>query len=148
MSGALRHPSTRFLPCKELQPLVKDKAHLAYVQYKDVQPIIGDDPYATPEDKMIETFNSANFIPQMIFLGLDERVKEDAFEYKAKNTLHKGQPYFAIDVTPRDPLTEQTNALIKTCEERGLTFAAGRAMDLVASDGKRPCLPLAPQTPS
>lgn len=115
--------------------MIKDKTQLAYVQYKDVRPIIGEDPYAIPEDKMIETFDSKKFIPQMIFLGLDERVKENAFEYQAKNAMHKGAPYFAIDVSPKEPLEEQCNALIKSCEDKGLTFAQGRAMDLVASDG-------------
>ncbi|KAH0093082.1 hypothetical protein KCU96_g6810, partial [Aureobasidium melanogenum] len=134
LSGALKHPSTKFLACNNLQPLTKDKANLAYIQYKDVQPIIGEDPYATPEDKMIETFNSKKFIPQMIFLGLDESVKDNSFSYEAKNAVHKGAPYFAIDVTPKDPLTQQCNDLIKACEDKGLTFQQGRSMDLVAGD--------------
>jgi NAD+ diphosphatase len=134
LSGALRHPSASFLLCNNLQPLTKDKTQLAYVKYDHVKPIIGTDPYATPEDKMIETFNSKTFIPQIIFLGLDESVKQDSFSYEAKNALHKGAPYFAIDVTPKDPLTQECNDLIKACEDKGLTFAQGRAMDLVSSD--------------
>ena len=78
LSGALKHPSTKFLACNNLQPLTKDKANLAYIQYKDVQPIIGEDPYAIPEAKMIETYNSKTFIPQMIFLGLDESATSKA----------------------------------------------------------------------
>ncbi|CAD0054900.1 unnamed protein product [Aureobasidium pullulans] len=132
--AALKHPSASFLLCNNLQPLTKDKTKLAYVQYKDVQPIIGEDPYATPESKMIETYNSKKFIPQMIFLGLDESVKENSFSYEAKNAVHKGAPYFAIDVTPKDPLTQQCNDVIKSCEDKGLTFAQGRAMDLIAGD--------------
>ncbi|THX73219.1 hypothetical protein D6D05_07502 [Aureobasidium pullulans] len=134
LSGALKHPSASFLLCNNLQPLTKDKTKLAYVQYKDVHSIIGEDPYATPESKMIETYNSKKFIPQMIFLGLDESVKGNSFSYEAKNAVHKGTPYFAIDVTPKDPLIQQCNDVIKSCEDKGLTFAQGRAMDLIAGD--------------
>ena len=130
LANALNHPSTKFLLCNNLQPLIKDKTHLEYVKYKDVEPIIGD-PYNKNEEEVINTYNSKEHIPQMIFLGLDEKV-QDTLVYK---DLYKGQPYFAIDVTPRASVTDACNSLISSLESQGLTFVQGRAMDFVASDG-------------
>lgn len=137
LSSALKHPSTSFLLCNNLQPLVSDKTKLAFVKYQDVKPIIGEDPYEQTEEDLIKTYNSNKHVPQMIFLGLDEGVK-DTFEYKGvtKQGIYKGQPYFALDVTPRDNVKDACDKLIKDLESKGLSFAQGRAMDLKASDGE------------
>lgn len=143
LSSALRHPSTSFLLCNNLQPLISERSKLAYVKHDDVKSIIGEDPYNQPEDQLIEQYNSTKFIPQMIFLGLDERVRGQ-LTYKG----HSGAPYFAVDVTPQKSLTDACNTLISKLESQGLTFAQGRAMDLVASDGKPPLSrPKAPSLP-
>lgn len=131
LSNALRHPTTSFLLCKDLQPLISDKTNLAFVKYNDITPIIGEDPYAQTEDDLVATYNSSKHTPQMIFLGLDESVK-DAFVYK---DLYKGAPFFALDVTPRGSVTDACNKLLSSLESKGLSFAQGRAMDLQASHG-------------
>ncbi|KAK5004867.1 NADH pyrophosphatase, partial [Cryomyces antarcticus] len=133
LSAALKHPSTSFLLCNDLQPLVKKKASLAYISYKDVEPLIGD-PYSKNEDELVAEFNSTTAIPQMIFLGLDERVK-DALVYKDH---YKGAPFFALDVTPKGSLKEAAEKLISNLESRGLSWAHGRAMDYPASEGTHP----------
>lgn len=114
--------------------MIKEKANLAYVKYADVQPIIGDDPYSTPEDKLVETYNSKKHVPQMIFLGIDERNKE-GLSHTNKGNVYSGAPFFAVDVTPRGTVSEACDKLISSLESKGLTFAKGRAMDLEASDG-------------
>lgn len=99
---------------------------MAYASFEDVKPIIGEDPFATTEQDMVAAYDSTKAVPQMIFLGVDE--KADGLEYQGKN-LYKGAPYFALDVT-----TQQD--LIKKVEGRGLSFAKGRVMDLEAGDGE------------
>jgi len=136
LSTALRHSTTKFLLCKDLQPLVSDpkQPKLAYVKYEDVKPIIGENPYEQTEDEKISTYNSKKHIPQMIFLGLDDRVP-DALAYENKKNIYKGAPYFALDVTPRASVTESCKEVIEKQEKNGLSFAQGRVMDIPAQDG-------------
>lgn len=111
--------------------MISEKSKLAFVKYNDVTPITGENPYAEKEEDRIATYNSSKHIPQMIFLGIDESVK-DGVSHKG---IYSGAPYFALDVTPRGSVTEACNKLLSSLESRGLTFAQGRAMDLVAPDG-------------
>ena len=131
LSQAVQHPSTSFLLCNNLQPLTKDPKKLAYVSHADVQSLIGKDPYDKSEDDVIKQYNSETSIPQMIFLGLDERNK-DGLVYKE---LYKGAPLFAVDVTPKGSYIEIANKIISDLESRGYSFAKGRVMDIEASEG-------------
>ncbi|EGP85467.1 uncharacterized protein MYCGRDRAFT_74463 [Zymoseptoria tritici IPO323] len=138
LSQALRHPSTTFLLCNDLQPLVQPNTtpgagKLAWVKYDDVKSIIGSDPFATTEKEMIEAYNSSTYVPQMVFLGIDE-ARKDGLAYQGKN-LYTGAPYFAVDVTPREEtLREACEGLIERLKGEGLEFSKGRVMDVVASD--------------
>ena len=122
--------------------MVKDKAHLEYLKYQDVESLIGD-AYTQSEDKMLEQYNSTKHIPQMIFLGLDEKVK-DALKYEHKGTTIGGAPYFALDVTPQGSVKEACEQLLSGLEKKGLSFAPGRGMELVAGDGPFASLMSAP----
>nr|POE65615.1 putative nadh pyrophosphatase [Quercus suber] len=137
LSRALTHPSTSFLLCNDLQPLVLSETppgagKLAYVKYADVKSVIGEDPYSTSEQAVVGAFDSSKYVPQMIFLGIDEKQK-DGLAYQGKN-LYTGAPYFAIDVTPRASLKAQCEKLIEDVRAKGLDFAKGRVMDVEASD--------------
>lgn len=143
LSRALKHPSTSFLVCNNMQPLVnkatqpKVGGKLQFLKYDDVAAIIGQDRYDKDEKEAIAQYDSKRYIPQMVFLGIDEKVKE-GLEYQSKNK-YTGAPYFAMDVTPRDGdegLKAECEKLIKGLEEKGLGFAAGRVMDIDASHGK------------
>ena len=138
LSQALRHPSASFLLCNELQPLVSDsnKRKLAYVKYDDVKPIIGEDPYAGTEEEILKQYDSTKYIPQMIFLGIDEKAK-DGLTYQGKNQ-YTGAPYFALDVSPRRSVKEACEKLIAELEEKSFKFARGRVMDVEAADGRSP----------
>lgn len=95
---------------------------LATASYNDVKAVIGEDPYGKSEEDQIKEYNSSIYLPQMVFLGLDER-RED-FTYKDQ---YKGAPFFAVDVTPKhESIKEAAEALIKTFEERGLQFSKSR----------------------
>lgn len=132
LSRAVKHPSTSFMLCNELQPLVKEQKTLAWASFDDVRPLIGDTPYATGEQELIAAYDSSKNVPQIIFLGIDEK-RSDGFEYTGKNK-YKGAPYFALDVTPRGGAADAAKILIGKMEEKGLAFAKGRVMHLTAGD--------------
>jgi NAD+ diphosphatase len=138
LSQALKHPSTSFLLLNELQPLVQPNSKpgqgkLQYVKYDDVQPIIGDDPFAVTEVDLVNAYDSSKYIPQVIFLGIDEKA-QNGLAYNAKN-LYKGAPYFAVDVTPRESTKSEAEKLIKRLkDENGWDFGKGRIMDIVPED--------------
>lgn len=138
LSAALRHPATKFLLCNELQPLIhKDSPdRLAFVKHDVLRPVIGDDPYATTEQEMLGLYDSRSYVPQMIFLGIDEKAeKEEALSYKNKKNTYTGAPYFAVDVTPRASVRAECEKLIQSLAGKGLEFAKGRVMDIEASHG-------------
>lgn len=142
LSQALKHPSTSFLLCNELQPLVEPNApavggRLQWVKYEDVKPIIGEDPFNLSEEQILKEYDSRDFTPQMIFLGIDEKNKE-GLTYQGKN-LYTGAPFFAVDVTPQGEkpkeVKEECEKLIKRLkEEKNYDFGKGRIMDIEASD--------------
>jgi NAD+ diphosphatase len=121
--------------CKDLQPLVQssDNKKLKYVKFEDVKGVIGEDPYARNEKEMLAQYNSEEVVPQMIFLGIDESVKE-GLDYQGKNR-YVGAPFFAVDVTPRGSVKEACEELVKRVETGGAEFGTGRLMELEASDG-------------
>ncbi|PSN74766.1 hypothetical protein BS50DRAFT_511968 [Corynespora cassiicola Philippines] len=121
LSQALKYPSTSFLLFNKLEPLLKSPTELAYAHYNDVKSIIGEDPFSKSEEDLIKEYNSETYIPQIVFLGLDER--KEGFAYKEH---YKGQPYFALDVTPKASVTEAAEKLIKDVQDKGLHFSKGR----------------------
>lgn len=121
LSAALKHPSTSFLLFNNLSPLAKDPTQLEYASFRDVQPLLGDDPYSKNEEQMISEYNSSITIPQLLFLGLDEREKS-GFEW----TIYHGSPHFALDVTPKGTISSAAERLIESMKSRGLQFVEGR----------------------
>ncbi|KAF2702983.1 hypothetical protein K504DRAFT_419165 [Pleomassaria siparia CBS 279.74] len=121
LSSAFKHPSANFLLFNKLEPLLASPTALHYAKYSDVQSIIGDDPFVTSEEDQIAEYNSTTYTPLLIFLGLDE--SKQGFKYKEH---YKGQPYFALDVTPKLSVTEAAEKLIKDVEGKGLAFSKGR----------------------
>ncbi|KAL8810798.1 MAG: hypothetical protein Q9223_002098 [Gallowayella weberi] len=121
LSLALKHPTTSFLLFNSLNPLAKDPSHLSFASYTDVRPLIGENPYAKSEEQLISEYNSTTTIPQLIFLGLDERNKQ-GLTYN----IYTGSPCFALDVTPKGSVTSQAESLIQSMQSRGLNFLEGR----------------------
>lgn len=136
LSRALKHPTTSFLLCKDLQPLVQSSENkkLQWVKYEDVKPVIGEDPYVRTEKELLEQYNSEESVPQMIFLGIDESDK-NGLDYQGKNR-YIGAPYFALDVSPKGSVKAACEDLVKKVETGGVEFGKGRLMELEAGDGK------------
>lgn len=140
LRSAFSHPSARFLLLNELAPLVDEsQRHLAYVGYSDVKPFTGPDPFEKSEEQMIKDFNSDDFKPLILLLGLDEANKlpapadDPAFEYKE----YKGRPYFAVDVTPKGSAADAANKVIDVVKAKGWSFYQNqRHMGLAAGEGK------------
>jgi NAD+ diphosphatase len=133
LTQALRHPSTTVLLFNNLEPLVSNPSTLATATYSEVVPIIGEDPFQKTEEEIIKEYNSELYIPQIIFLGLDERKGKEGFVYKEH---YKGQPWFAVDVTPQKSVKEEAEKLIKRKKGEGLDFSKGRMnLNLPPQDG-------------
>lgn len=121
LSSALKHPSTTFLLFNQLEPLVKSPTELARRTFDDVKSLIGENPFERTEEDTIAQYNSSLYLPQIIFLGLDE--KKEGFVYKEH---YKGQPWFAVDVTPKESVTDAAEKLIEKLKGEGLDFSKGR----------------------
>lgn len=104
------------------------------MKYDDVKPVIGENPFSQNEKEMIAAYNSDTYIPQMVFLGIDEKDK-NGLEYQGKNK-YLGAPYFAIDVTPKNSVKEACEKLIEAQKAKGIEFSKGRVMDVEAQDGE------------
>lgn len=114
------------------EPLVNSPTSIAISSFADVAPIVGEDPFSKSEDDTIADYNSSVYIPQIVFLGLDER--NEGLVYKEH---YKGVPWFAVDVTPKGSVTEECEKLIKKVTEDGKEFSKGRMhMSLPAQEGK------------
>jgi NAD+ diphosphatase len=121
LSAALKHPSTSFLLLNNLAPLAHGPSKLAHGAYQDVRPLIGDDPYAKAEEELIASYNSTTDIPQLVFLGLDNRAKS-SFEW----ATYSGAPFFALDVTPKGTKAAAARDIIASKESSGLQFLQGK----------------------
>lgn len=138
LRSAFSHPSARFVLLNDLAPLVDEtKKRLAYVGNPEVTPFTGPDPFEKSEEQMIKDFNSDEFRPLILLLGLDEANKvtasagEPEFQYKE----YKGRPYFAIDVTPKGAAAEGANKVLDAVKAKGYTFYQNqRQMGLEAGE--------------
>jgi hypothetical protein len=131
LAQAFDHGTTKFMVFKNLSPLVKTPSEISYASYSDLQSLVPTNPYEKSEEDMIKEFDSRQKIPQLIFLGLDERVK-DGLSYKN----YTGAPHFAFDITPVAPYEETANGVIAEMQKKGLSFLEGmRAMAFPADVG-------------
>ncbi|KAL8659841.1 MAG: hypothetical protein Q9226_000206 [Calogaya cf. arnoldii] len=121
LSAALKHPTTSFLVFNNLSPLARDPSNLEFLSYADVQPLIGENPYSKSEEQLVSEYNSTVTVPQLLFLGLDERNKQGL-----TFNIYTGSPYFALDVTPKGTIQAQAESLVQSLQVRGLKFLEGR----------------------
>lgn len=108
---------------------------LAKLKHTDVESLIGPDPYAKSEEEVIAEYDSARTIPQMIFLGLDEKHAADGMAWKKGGAkakegaeVYRGSPLFAIDVTPKGSVVKEVEDFIKKVQSTGDKFLEGRML--------------------
>jgi len=128
LASAFAHPSTRFLVFKTLSPLITSPAEIYYASYDEIKSLVPSNPYEVPEKEAIEQFDSSIDIPQLVFLGIDEKVQE-GFSHRH----FAGAPRFAIDITPKRSYEAEAKALTDKFTSDGLKFSEGmRAMSFPA----------------
>lgn len=142
LSSAYNHPTTRFLLFRNLHPLTANPSTLVYSPRSVITPVVGENPFSKSEDELIAEYNSTVTVPQMIFLGLDEREKrsdgsgQEDGEGLTWKEIYKGRPVFALDVTPKGSFKEEAEKLNKEMEDKGLEFFPGRMpLGFPAQDG-------------
>ncbi|KAM3492022.1 hypothetical protein MY3957_004680 [Beauveria namnaoensis] len=137
-------PAARYVALNNLSAVAVDKSQLATFSFDDVKPLIGPEPAIALEEKAaIAQFDSGKASPLVVFLGLVEQgsiggeaaAADTAETVEIESATHgtvKAQPYFAVDVTPRDSYKEAAEAFQKTFEARGLSLEMNpRAMTLL-----------------
>ncbi|TQV92630.1 NADH pyrophosphatase [Cordyceps javanica] len=147
-------PAARYVALCNLSAVAVDKARLATFSYDDVKPLIGAEPaFALDEKTAVAQFDSTRTTPLVVFLGLVEggagvgggggggttpakaADEDDAKTVEIESAAHgtvKAQPYFAIDITPRDSYKDVAEAFQKSFEARGWSIETNpRAMALL-----------------
>lgn len=159
LRAAFSHPSARFLLMNRLAPLVssQDPAQLGFVSLSEVVGLTGDDPFEKTEGEQIRDYDSRKRQgPVILFMGIDDRGKlsttetetaageggEGVFTWKD----HRGAPFFAVDVTPRERAGEEESGKDEAAEkviaevvkgDRFVFYESTRHMGLHAGQGKR-----------
>ena len=113
---------------------MEDGTKLAYAMHSEVKSLIGENPFEKSEEETIKAYNSSVTQPLVLFLGLDERYKEDQGGFKSG--LYSGRPYFAIDVTAKGTVKKEAEGIIEAMKAKGLEFVVSRAhMSINAPEG-------------
>lgn len=133
LAGAFDHPSTRFLVFKTLSPLIKSPTEIYYATLDEIKPLFPTNPFAKSEKELLEEFDSRIDHPQLVFLGLDENVKEGGYSFKN----FSGAPHWAVDITPKKTFEEEANEITEKFVAAGLKFSEGmRAMSFPPDVGE------------
>ncbi|OCT52688.1 putative NADH pyrophosphatase [Cladophialophora carrionii] len=128
LAGAFSHPSARFLVFKTLSPLIKSPTEIHYATLDDLKSLLPTNPFDRTEKEIVDDFDSRIDYPQLVFLGLDEKVK-DGFSFKN----FTGAPHWAVDITPKKTFEKEAKELSDTFVASGLKFSEGmRAMSFPA----------------
>lgn len=137
LRAAASSPHSRYLALNDLNPLVADKSRLAHLTFDDVKPLIGPEPFPFSEDETIKAYDSSKSSPLIVFLGM---LEGDAASSTTISTSEHGsvtgQPFFAVDATPRGELEAAATDFFKKAEEKSLTILTNpRSMSLHAEEG-------------
>ena len=136
---AAQSPHSKFIALSNLNPLVAEKTHLVYLSFEDVKPLIGHEPFLLSEDESIKQFDSSKPHPLVVFLGMLEGKGTSSEEIQtSEHGSVKGDPFFAVDITPKGPSSEAAGALLKTQEGQGRSIQTNpRSMLLHGEAGMR-----------
>lgn len=132
LGGAFDHPSAVFMVFNNLSPLIDSPTAIHYVKRDEIKTLLAENPYSHSEKDMISNFDSRKVIPDLVFLGIDEKVK-DGYHYRN----YTGAPHFAINVTPKAPYEQAATEFSEDIKKKGLSFVEGmRAMNFPPDIGE------------
>jgi hypothetical protein len=98
----------------------------------DLKSLLPTNPFDRTEKEIVADFDSRIDYPQLVFLGLDEKVK-DGYSYKN----FTGAPHWAVDITPKKTFEKEANELTEKFVADGFKFSEGmRAMSFPADVGE------------
>ncbi|KAF4980881.1 hypothetical protein FZEAL_3203 [Fusarium zealandicum] len=124
-------PRARYLAVQDLNALVVDKKKLAFLSFDEIKPLIGADPFRLTEDEAIQAFDSAQTKPLVVFLGMLEGEGDSDHITSGEHGDIKGQPYFAVDLTPTGSHAELATSFLADQENKGFSVDKNpRAMTL------------------
>lgn len=130
-------PTARYLALNELNLLALDKKTPAYFTFKEVESVIGSEPFALTEDEAIQSFDSAKTKPLIVFLGMLEEGNESDKIASSDHGDIQGHPYFAIDITPKGTHVEKATSFLAEQEKKGISADKNpRAMSQSPDAGK------------
>lgn len=128
LAGAFDHSSAKFMVFNNLSPMIDSPTEIHYVTLNEVKSLFPENPYSKTEKQQEADFDSSKTIPQLVFLGIDEKV-EDGYKYRN----YTGAPYFALDITPKGTYKEEAQKLIDDFTSKKVSFVEGmRAMSFPA----------------
>ncbi|KFA65986.1 hypothetical protein S40285_07182 [Stachybotrys chlorohalonatus IBT 40285] len=132
LSKAATSPQVQYLALDNLNAYLSKSGDLAYFSFDDLKPLLGPEPFNLTEDELVAQFDSSLYRPLVIFLGMLEGGGGGSLETSQHGTIH-GQPFFAVDVTPRPSNSEVASTFKKSHEEKGGTIQSNpRSMSLQA----------------
>lgn len=133
LSKAASSPSARFVALTDLNPLVVDKKKLALLTFDDVKPLI-EEPFKTADADRVKSYDST-VGPSVLIVFLGTVDGDEVFQTSEHGEV-KGQPYFAIDATPKGNRKDATEAWLKTQQDKGLWVATDtRSLSLHSEAG-------------
>lgn len=112
-------PTTQFIALRDLNPLIADPTRLAFFGHDDVRPLIGADPFGRTDQEKQDTFDSTRPSPLLLFLGLLPNTAKGVDLETTKHGVVNGQPYFALDVTPKGQYAAEAETFLKQATEKG-----------------------------
>lgn len=134
-------PTTQFIALRDLNPLIADPTQLAFFKHDDVKPLIGADPFGRTDQEKQESFDSTKPSPLLLFLGLLPNTSKGVDLETTKHGVVNGQPYFALDVTPKGQYAAEAETFLKQATEKGYKVQENvRTMTLHPEAGTLFCL--------
>jgi NAD+ diphosphatase len=139
LKAAASSPGALYVGLNNLNPLVTTASELAYFSFDDLRHILGESLFDLTEEECIEQFDSTVVHPQLVFLGLLESAHSHQFKSAAHGTI-TGQPFFAIDLTPKGPQADAISSFLQKQEIKRVTVQQNpRGLTLHPEAGKRSC---------
>ncbi|KAL6877951.1 NUDIX hydrolase domain-like protein [Trichoderma longibrachiatum] len=131
---AATSPSARFVALRDLNPLVEDARRLALFKLDDVKPLFLNSNsssssstgeggegglFEKTDEERTREFDSTRTSPLVLFLGLLPEGPLGVELETSKHGVVRGQPFFAVDVTPKAGYKEKAEEFVRKAEGKG-----------------------------